>query len=88
MWLCQQQNGVFVRNPASTGEKLDVLKETQRLLKEFSDVLLAVSHAWEDHKVSQAEAEKIRAEWDELKSIAETFVLSCEKAVSPSSKRG
>lgn len=78
MWLCQQMNGVYVKNPASLGGKSDVLRATQRLLKEFSDVLMAVSLAWEDSRVTTAEAEKIRAEWDELKSIAETFVLSCE----------
>jgi hypothetical protein len=79
MWLCQQMDGVYVKNPASLGGKLDVLRETQRLLKEFSDVLLAVSSAWEDAKVNGEEAEKIRAEWDELKSIAETFVIACEE---------
>lgn len=79
MWLCQQMDGVYVKNPGTLGGKLDVLRETQRLLKEFSDVLMAVSTAWEDAKVNAAEAEKIRAEWDELKSIAETFVLACEE---------
>lgn len=80
MWLCQQMDGVYVKNPATLAGKLDVLRETQRLLKEFSDVLMAVSTAWEDAKVSKEEAEKIRAEWDELKSIAETFVVACENA--------
>lgn len=79
MWLCQQMDGVYVKNPGTLGGKLDVLRETQRLLKEFSDVLMAVSTAWEDAKVNAEEAEKIRAEWDELKSIAETFVLACEE---------
>ena len=77
-WLCQQMNGVYVRNPAPLAGKSDVLMATQKLLKEFSDVLMAVSLAWEDARVSPKEAESIRAEWDELKSIAETFVLSCE----------
>jgi hypothetical protein len=77
-WLCQQMDGVFVKNPSPLGGKTDVLRATQRLLKEFSDLLMAVSLAWEDSRVSVAEAEKIRAEWDELKSSAETFVLACE----------
>lgn len=77
-WLCHQSHGVFVKNPARTDTKVDVLMETQRILKEFSDVLQAVSSAWQDHRVSPDEATLIRKEWDELKSIAETFVLSCE----------
>ena len=80
MWLCQQMNGVYVKNPEPLRSKLDVMKETQRLLKEFSDVLLAVGTAWEDARVTPAEAAKIRAEWDELKSLAETFVVGCEEA--------
>lgn len=79
MWLCQQMNGVYVKNPQPLGGRLDVMRETQRLLKEFSDLLMAVSNAWEDAKVSGEEADKIRAEWDELKSIAETFVVACEE---------
>jgi transposase-like protein len=77
-WLCGQSSGVFVKNPTRTDQKVDVLGETQRILKEFSDVLQAVSSAWQDHRVSPTEATLIRKEWDELKSIAETFVLTCE----------
>lgn len=82
-WLCQTQDGVFVKNPPADPklERIDVLKETQRILKEFSDVLNAVSDAWEDARLTQAEAKKIRDEWDELKAVAETFVRSCESHV-------
>ena len=80
-WLAQQAGGVFVHNPPQRAGEINVLQETQRILKEFSDVLLAVSNAWVDSRVTQAEAETIRHEWDELKSIAETFVLACEQSV-------
>jgi hypothetical protein len=79
MWLCQQRGGVFVKNPTKQPGQIDVLRETQRILKEFSDVIQAVSIAWEDSKVTGQEASKIRDEWDELKAIAETFVLTCEE---------
>lgn len=78
-WLCAQAGGVFVRNPARADKHVDVLVETQRILKEFSDVLSAVSQAWEDARVSDAEARAIRKEWDELKSVAESFVMTCEE---------
>jgi hypothetical protein len=77
-WLCQKRGGVFVKNPDKQPGQVDVLRETNRILKEFSDVIQAVSMAWEDARVTPAEAQKIRAEWDELKAIAETFVLTCE----------
>ncbi len=77
-WLCQRFGGVFVKNPDARQGRVDVLVETQRILKEFSDVLSAVSTAWADARVSPTEAAAIRKEWDELKSVAETFVLACE----------
>jgi hypothetical protein len=80
-WLCQQQDGVFVKNPPTDGrkvERVDVLRDTQRILKEFSDVLNAVSTGWEDARLNPGEAAEIRREWDELKAIAETFVRQCE----------
>lgn len=47
-------------------------------LKEFSDVIKVISEALKDNSISQAEATKIRKEWEELKIILETFVLRCE----------
>lgn len=78
-WLAQQMDGVFVKNPPVAGGRVDVLRETQRLVRGFSDVLSAVSRGWEDARLSADEAEKIRAEWDELKSVAESFVMACEQ---------
>jgi hypothetical protein len=78
-WLCAQADGFFSKNPPTQDQKIDVLAETQRILKEFAEVLNAVSTAWQDARVSPDEAEVIRREWDELKSVAETFVTRCEK---------
>ncbi len=77
-WLAHQRGGVFVKNPPRLVEKVDVFRETQRILKEFADVLQAVSSAWDDARLTPDEIERIRHEWDELKSIGETFVMSCE----------
>ena len=78
-WLAGQMNGVFVKNPTTTSGQVDVLQQTQKLVTAFSDMLLAVSRGWEDAELTIEEAEKIRTEWDELKSVAETFVLGCEQ---------
>lgn len=77
-WLAHQRAGVFVKNPTRMVEKVDVFRETQRILKEFADVLQAVSSAWDDARLTPEEIERIRHEWDELKSIGETFVMACE----------
>lgn len=84
-WLARQRGGVFVKNPARTVDKVDVFKETQRILKEFADVLQAVSSAWDDARLTAEEIDRIRHEWDELKSIGESFVLACEDHASKKS---
>lgn len=89
-WLCAQVGGFFVQNPAplkAEAVKLDVLVETQRMLREFSDVLNAVSRGAEDGALSAEDAARIRREWDELKSIGEAFVVACEAAVPPAAPK-
>ncbi len=80
-WLCQQTGGFRVDNP-NLGKKnrASVIKSTQALLKEFSDVLAAVSESYgDDRRIDPDEACRIRDEWEDLKGIAESFVLACEK---------
>ncbi|MCK5845661.1 MAG: hypothetical protein KAG97_13190, partial [Victivallales bacterium] len=47
-------------------------------LKEFGDVIKVIGSALSDGCVTRKEAEIIRREWDELKMLLETYVLSCE----------
>jgi hypothetical protein len=82
-WLCEQADGFFVENPKPprpgqvSGE---ILQNTQRLLKEFSDVLDEVSRALRDDLgIDLQEAARIRREWEELKTLAEGFVRGCEQ---------
>lgn len=80
-WLCQRAGGFFVENPPPK-QKSDgpLLPVTQRILREFSELLQAVSNSLEnDGQVDTKEAEKIRREWEDLKGVAEGFVLACEK---------
>ena len=79
-WLCTQLNGFLVRN-ASQGRhgKIPLLKATQSILKEFSDVMQAVSESYANgDRIDAGEAQRIRKEWEELKSVAESFVVACE----------
>lgn len=89
-WLCSQSNGFFVPNhPAvEAGQMdLDVISNTQRMIKDFSDVLKEVSRALSDDRgIDLDEAKRIRREWDDLKSRAESFVSACEHGVFESEK--
>ncbi len=82
-WICEQGGGYFVENPKNLAPAAigpSILGNTQTMIRKFSDLLDAVSRAIEDDSdVDTQEAERIRREWEQLKSKAETFVLSCEQ---------
>jgi hypothetical protein len=78
-WLCTQAGGSFLpRPPATQVDEARLVAETQRMLKEFSDVLQAMTSAFLDGHVSKDEAALIRREWEELLPIAEGLVRACE----------
>lgn len=81
VWLCEQMNAFYVENIApdrETGE-MEVLIMTQRILREFSEMLDMVAHSMaNDNGIDKGEAREIRAEWEDLKRVAEQFVLGCE----------
>jgi len=82
-WLCQHADGYFVPNaPLQEVDAIPLLHMTRRIVREFSDLLDALTESIEnDGKIDLQEADKIRVEWEQLKSSAESFVSSCEKGV-------
>jgi hypothetical protein len=82
-WLCQQFGGFFVKNPPQAKlQNTPVLRVTQVILKEFSEVLDAVSLGLDnDGQIDIEEAKRIRCEWETLKAATEGFVVSCEHGV-------
>lgn len=80
-WLSEQAGGFFVKNPIDAkGPNAPVLKVTRTILREFTELLDAVSEGYEDDgNIDNKEADLIRAKWEDLKSIAESFVVGCEK---------
>ncbi len=82
-WLCERANGFFVENAAPDKKNaLPLLLGTQKILQHFSELLEAVSKSIQnDGKIDAAEADRIRGEWEELKSISEGFVVACEQGV-------
>lgn len=82
-WLCQQCDGFYVSNPMpANAPSSPVLLATQQLLREFSELLQAVSESYTtDSAISPEEAARIRSEWEQLKTAAERFVVGCERGL-------
>ncbi len=80
-WICEAGDGFFVPNPdaaAAAKNPQAVLDHTQKIVREFSDLLDVIAKAMSDGKVDPEEARRIRAEWEQLKRQAEGFVRLCE----------
>jgi hypothetical protein len=79
-WLAGRAGGFFTRNPkARTDPEIDILRQTRRIVAEFADVLESLERSLADGRIEPAEAEKIRREWEQLKSAGEGLVVSCEE---------
>jgi hypothetical protein len=80
-WLCHQAGGFYVKNPRlrNTPDHDAVLPAMSEIVQQFADVLDAITSASADQHITQEEAGKIREEWEQLKTFAETFVVACEK---------
>jgi hypothetical protein len=81
-WLCHEAGGFFVPNPVASVPNIntELLVNTQRLVLEFSQLLAAVTRSIEDDgEIEPAEADRIRAAWERLKSTAEAFAVACER---------
>lgn len=80
-WLCQQTDGFYSPNPRPhKTAPPPLLQATQSILREFSELLEAVSSSSADNgEIDTEEAASIRKEWEDLKSLAETFVSACER---------
>jgi len=81
-WLCEQAEGFFVRDSEAGDRRIDAeyIANTQRIIEDFSRLLRAMSDAiTDDGEVDQAEARKIRTQWQRLKRYGEAFVCACER---------
>jgi len=84
-WLCNEADGFFVSNPVpelrkSTDEA--IFLETRNMMRDFSELLDAVTESHEDDgAIDPKEADTIRQKWEDLKAVAERFVISCERGL-------
>jgi len=79
-WLCEKNDGYFVRNPPSSCEKgFQVLPATNEIVSQFSGLLSRIARAALDNSITLDEAGEIREQWDRLKCFGEGFVRCCEE---------
>jgi hypothetical protein len=79
-WICERAGGFFIKNPKAHWPHPDFLiPATNQIVQEFADLLAVIATAAGDNHISSDEAEKIRARWEELKSVTEGFVRCCEE---------
>ena len=83
-WLCKAGDGYFVRNPKVGMDDVtaEYVNHTQKILKDFSDLLQVISASiTDDGRIDPEEAARIRKEWEDLKRMSERFVRACEKGI-------
>jgi hypothetical protein len=79
-WICERAGGFFILNPKTNRPHPSYLiPATNEIVQEFADLLAVVAAAAADNQITQKEAQQIRARWEELKSVTESFVACCEE---------
>jgi hypothetical protein len=79
-WICQRAGGFFILNPKTNKpHPAYLIPATNEIVQEFADLLAVIASAAADNQITEKEAKKIRARWEELKSVTETFVACCEE---------
>lgn len=79
-WICQKAGGFFIKNPhVHHAHPEFLIPATNEIVQEFADLLAVIATSAADNHINEAEAKKIRARWEQLKTVTETFVSCCEK---------
>src|SRR6476660_1020104 len=79
-WICQRAGGFFILNPKlNKPHPSFLIPATNEIVQEFADLLAVIANAASDNQITRKEAQQIRARWEELKSVTESFVACCEE---------
>jgi len=78
-WVCACAGGFYIENPPVKTAKEALVPATNTIINDFAQLLAAIASASADQQVTAVEAQAIRARWEELKSVTETFVNAAEK---------
>jgi hypothetical protein len=77
-WVCEQAGGFYIRNPKNLPTDQPLIPITNDIVHEFADMLATIATSSSDSVITKDEAKKIRARWEELKTVTEGFVAACE----------
>lgn len=77
-WVAEQADGFYIRNPDQLAPNQPLIPMTNGIVQEFADMLATIAISSADSVITQDEAKKIRARWEELKSVTEGFVRASE----------
>jgi hypothetical protein len=77
-WVAEQAEGFFIRNPHNLPPNQALIPMTNDIVQEFADMLATIAMSSADNVITKDEAKKIRARWEELKSVTEVFVQAAE----------
>jgi len=77
-WVAEQAGGFYIRNPQDLPVGQPLIPITNDIVQEFADMLATIAISSADSVITRDEAKKIRARWEELKSVTEGFVKAAE----------
>jgi hypothetical protein len=77
-WVCEQAGGFYIRNTQDFPPGGPLIPVTNDIVQEFADMLATIATSASDSMITMDEAKKIRARWEELKSVTEGFVKAAE----------
>jgi len=77
-WVAEQAGGFYIRNPQNLPPNQALVPLTNGIVQEFADMLATIAISSSDSVITKEEAKKIRARWEELKSVTEGFVHAAE----------
>ena len=77
-WVAAQAGGFYIRNPENFPPNQPLVPLTNGIVQEFADMLATIAISSSDSVITKEEAKKIRARWEELKSVTESFVHAAE----------
>ena len=77
-WVAEQAGGFYIRNPENLPPNQPLVPLTNGIVQEFADMLATIAISSSDSVITKEEAKKIRARWEELKSVTEGFVHAAE----------
>lgn len=80
-FLCRIARGYYTSNPLLVGQAgHSFVTATVSALNDFADLMqMAEKSLTDDGRIDEAEAKKLRKNWDRLKGRLEHFIVSCEE---------